>query len=151
MRFSVFENYTKIVTVDNYKKVKLFFMDTAGQEAFDRLRPMSYRKTDVFLACFAVDNPTSLQNMTEKWAPEVKQYCPNAKIFLVGLKKDLRQAQPHLVSVKNAQKVAKQISGGRYVECSAKTQEGIYDLFDFVLKCMLLKKKSDNSKECKLL
>ena len=64
--------------------------DTAGQEDYDRLRPLSYPDTDVILMCFSVDSPDSLQNIPEKWVPEVKHFCPNVPIVLVGNKKDLR-------------------------------------------------------------
>ena len=71
-------------------KVELALWDTAGQEDYDRLRPLSYPDTDVILMCFSIDSPDSLQNIPEKWVPEVKHFCPNVPIVLVGNKKDLR-------------------------------------------------------------
>ena len=56
----------------------------------DRLRPLSYPDTDVILMCFSIDQPDSLENIPEKWVPEVKHFCPNVPIVLVGNKKDLR-------------------------------------------------------------
>uniref|UniRef100_A0A915AJ89 Uncharacterized protein n=1 Tax=Parascaris univalens TaxID=6257 RepID=A0A915AJ89_PARUN len=44
--------------------------DTAGQEDYDRLRPLSYPDTDVILMCFSIDSPDSLENIPEKWTPE---------------------------------------------------------------------------------
>lgn len=70
--------------------MELALWDTAGQEDYDRLRPLSYPDTDVILMCFSVDSPDSLENIPEKWTPEVKHFCPNVPIILVGNKKDLR-------------------------------------------------------------
>lgn len=74
----------------NAFQVELALWDTAGQEDYDRLRPLSYPDTDVILMCFSVDSPDSLENIPEKWTPEVKHFCPNVPIILVGNKKDLR-------------------------------------------------------------
>ena len=63
---------------------------SGGQEDYDRLRPLSYPDTDVILMCFSIDSPDSLQNIPEKWVPEVEHFCPNVPIVLVGNKKDLR-------------------------------------------------------------
>ena len=44
----------------------LGLFDTAGQEDYDRLRPLSYPQTDVFLVCFSIVNPASYENAKEK-------------------------------------------------------------------------------------
>lgn len=62
---TVFENYVADVEVDN-KHVELALWDTAGQEDYDRLRPLSYPDSHVILICFAVDSPDSLDNVQEK-------------------------------------------------------------------------------------
>lgn len=40
--------------------MELALWDTAGQEDYDRLRPLSYPDTDVILMCFSIDSPDSL-------------------------------------------------------------------------------------------
>lgn len=65
-------------------QVSLGLWDTAGQEDYDRLRPLSYPQTDVFLICFSVASPSSFENVTSKWYPEIKHHCPDAPMILVG-------------------------------------------------------------------
>ncbi|CAL8280778.1 unnamed protein product [Boreogadus saida] len=54
------------------------------------VRPLAYPDTDVILMCFSIDSTDSLENIPEKWTPELKHFCPNVPIILVGNKKDLR-------------------------------------------------------------
>lgn len=63
--------------------------DTAGQEDYDRLRPLSYPDTDVILIAFCLVAPDTLDNILEKWAGEVHHYCSDVPIILVGTKSDL--------------------------------------------------------------
>ncbi|MGH0147372.1 UNVERIFIED_CONTAM: hypothetical protein FKN15_067439 [Acipenser sinensis] len=58
-------------------------------EDYDRLRPLSYPMTDVFLICFSVVNPASFQNVREEWVPELKEYAPNVPFLLIGTQIDL--------------------------------------------------------------
>lgn len=60
------------------------FID-AFQEDYDRLRPLSYPQTDVFVLCFSVVSPVSFDNVSTKWIPEIRQHCPDAPIVLVGM------------------------------------------------------------------
>jgi GTPase SAR1 family protein len=70
--------------------------------------------------------------------PEIKQYCPDAPIVLVGTKTDLREdlaAQRSLnaegkafVTRKDAVKVAKKIKAHKLLECSALTQQGLQNV-----------------------
>jgi small GTP-binding protein len=67
---SVFENYSADVMVDG-KVISLGLWDTAGQEDYDRLRPLSYPQTDVFLICFSVVDPSSYENIRSR----VRSHC----------------------------------------------------------------------------
>lgn len=62
---TVFENYVTLVQFDG-KTVELALWDTAGQEEYDRLRPLSYPESNVILIVFSVDFPTSLANVQDK-------------------------------------------------------------------------------------
>jgi len=78
------------VTVDG-KPCNLRLWDTAGLEKYDRLRPLSYFQTDVFIICFSLVSHASFQNVENKWSPEIRRYAPDAPIILVGTKLDLRE------------------------------------------------------------
>ncbi len=64
---TVFENYiTQVEHKQSGKGVELALWDTAGQEEYDRLRPLSYPETDLLFVCFAIDCPNSLENVLDK-------------------------------------------------------------------------------------
>ena len=87
---TVFENYSANVMVDG-RPVNLGLWDTAGQADYDRLRPLSYPQTDVFLVCYSVVSRTSFVNVKSKWWPELKHHQPRVPLLLVGCKADLRE------------------------------------------------------------
>jgi Ras-related C3 botulinum toxin substrate 1 len=118
------------------KPINLGLWDTAGQEDYDRLRPLSYPQTDVFLVAFSIVNPASFENVRAKWHPEVSHHCPSTPIILVGTKVDLRE-DPSTVEKLQAKKqspityegalqMANEISAAKYMECSAITYGSVF-------------------------
>jgi Ras family protein A len=137
---TVFENYITYPThPPTGKTVELALWDTAGQEEYDRLRPLSYPETDLIFVCFAIDCPNSLENVVDKWYPEVLHFCPYTPLFLVGLKSDLRLKKTCIdmlktqgltpVSAEQAMQVANKM-GAQYMECSSKEMRGVDEIFE---------------------
>ncbi|NXA75474.1 RHOA protein, partial [Thryothorus ludovicianus] len=173
---TVFENYVADIEVDG-KQVELALWDTAGQEDYDRLRPLSYPDTDVILMCFSIDSPDSLENIPEKWTPEVKHFCPNVPIILVGNKKDLRNdehTRRELAKMKQAvgfgllsraafvllqepvkpeegRDMANRIGAFGYMECSAKTKDGVREVFEMATRAALQARRGKKKSGCLLL
>lgn len=120
----------------------LGLFDTAGQEDYDRLRPLSYPQTDVFLVCFSVTSPASFENVREKWFPEVHHHCPGVPCLIVGTQTDLRddpsvreklgKQKMSPVRREDGERMAKELGAVKYVECSALTQYKLKDVFDEV-------------------
>jgi len=147
---TVFENYVADVEVDG-RRVELALWDTAGQEDYDRLRPLSYPDSHVVLICFAIDLPDSLENVQEKWIGEVMHFCPKVPVMLVGCKKDLRrdertnnnlrQQNQRPITPEQGQAVAQKIGARMYLECSARTGEGVREVFQHATRAALLKPK----------
>nr|XP_008117796.1 PREDICTED: rho-related GTP-binding protein RhoJ isoform X2 [Anolis carolinensis] len=86
---TVFDHYAVTVTVSGQQHL-LGLYDTAGQEDYNQLRPLSYPNTDVFLICFSVVNPASYHNVQEEWVPELKGCMPHVPYVLIGTQIDLR-------------------------------------------------------------
>ncbi|KAJ2013026.1 GTP-binding protein Rho1 [Coemansia sp. RSA 376] len=157
---TVFENYVADVEVDN-KRVELALWDTAGQEDYDRLRPLSYPDSHVILICFAIDMPDSLDNVQEKWISEVMHFCKGLPIILVGCKMDTRTdpqvlaelAKSNQVPISNerGKEVGRQIGATKYLECSAKTREGVDDVFREATRAALLAKPGKKNKNSRCL
>ncbi|GAA5861697.1 hypothetical protein JCM8547_000708 [Rhodosporidiobolus lusitaniae] len=138
---TVFENYV-LNKPHSGKIVEFALWDTAGQEEYDRLRPLSYPETHVLFICFAVDFPVSLENVEDKWHPEVSHFCDSVPVILVATKTDLRtspraidllKAQGrHPVTYEEGLAVAQRI-GARYAEVSAMKGEGVEEVFEMAL------------------
>lgn len=140
---TVFENYVVTKPYGDNKIVEFALWDTAGQEEYDRLRPLSYPESDVLLVCFAIDYPTSLDNVMDKWFPEVAHFCEGVPVILVGTKADLRNDQRTLdllkaqgrapVSYQEGADVARKM-GAKYAEVSAKMGTGVHVVFEAALR-----------------
>lgn len=159
---TVFDNYSANVMVDG-KPINLGLWDTAGQEDYDRLRPLSYPQTDVFLICFSLISPASFENVRAKWYPEVNHHCPDTPIILVGTKLDLRDDKDTVEKLRDKKlapltypqglALAKEINAVKYLECSALTQKGLKTVFDEAIRAVLCprQKKKPKGSGCLLI
>jgi small GTP-binding protein len=139
------------------RPVNLGLWDTAGQEDYDRLRPLSYPQTDVFLVCFSVISPSSFENVKTKWYPEISHHAPGVPFLLVGTKIDLRDdedqvqrlREKHLepIAEAKANALAAQLGAQKYLECSALTQKGLKNVFDEAIRSVLTGKAAKSAKK----
>ena len=144
---TVFDNYSANVMVDG-KPVNLGLWDTAGQEDYDRLRPLSYPQTDVFIVCYSVISPASFENVKTKWFPELNHHSPGTPIILVGTKVDMRdeaKTQEELrktnqspITTVQGVNMQKEIGAAKCLECSALTQKGLKVVFDEAIRVVLV-------------
>ncbi|CAB1343268.1 unnamed protein product [Coregonus sp. 'balchen'] len=107
------------------------------EDEFDKLRPLCYTNADIFLLCFSVVSPSSFQNVTEKWVPEIRRHCPQV---LVGTQSDLREDVNVLIELakykerpvepQEAHQCAEDMRAVSHMECSSLTQKNLKEVFD---------------------
>jgi small GTP-binding protein len=155
---TVFDNYFSIVRVNNIE-VKLELWDTAGQEEYDRLRPLSYPNTDIFLLVFGINSQVSFKNIKDKWYPEIAHHCPDTPFFLIATKTDLIHDESEyqklqakgqtLVSTEAILELGKKINAVKCMGCSSLRVEGLHDIFKEAIGTVLDKKYKHEKKERK--
>jgi len=156
---TVFDNYVVNLTAGE-ETIELGLWDTAGQEEYDRLRPLSYANANVFLVCFSVVNRVSFENVHSKWYPEVNHFCPSVPLILVGTKLDLRDAAtiekmkaagtPAVMPNEGVELATKKLKAIKFIECSAFTGENLKNVFDEAVKSVLFSKRKKAKGGCTL-
>uniref|UniRef100_A0A8C8RBG3 Rho family GTPase 2 n=1 Tax=Pelusios castaneus TaxID=367368 RepID=A0A8C8RBG3_9SAUR len=136
---TVFENYTASFEIDK-QRIELNMWDTSGSAYYDNVRPLAYPDSDAVLICFDISRPETLDSVLKKWQGETQEFCPSAKIVLVGCKLDMRTdlntlrelSKQRLIPVTHEQgsTLARQMGAVAYVECSSKVSENsVRDVF----------------------
>ena len=144
--FCRFDNYAATVYVDS-QPFTLGIFNTARMAAYDRLRPLSYPQTDVFLVCFSVVSPASFENVYRMYFPEIDLHCPNVPKILVGTKMDLLDSVSEIEKLKKkklapitreqGEALRLKIGAVAYIECSSLTQVGLKEVFDTAVRAAL--------------
>lgn len=133
---TVFDNYETDAIVDG-QTVYLGLWDTAGQEGYDRLRPLSYPQTDVFLICFSLNNRTSFEHIEKKWKPELDHHAAQVPFLVVGTKEDIREEQKAFDTFENLSSKALSVGAVKYLECSAMKLTGLQEVFEEAIRAAL--------------
>lgn len=144
--------------VDNVN-VSLRLWDTFGDHEKDRR--FAYGRSDVVLLCFSITNPVSLRNCKVMWYPEIRRFCPQTPVLLVGCKNDLRYMycdetylsyfrdrspfvratrKSDLVMPDEARAVARDL-GVSYYETSVFTYYGVNEVFENSIRAALIARR----------
>ena len=118
----------KIVELEGNRKIKLSVIDTNGQEKY-RALPLNYfKKADVVLFVFALNDSGSFEKIGQ-WIDRFKNNNGKnvKKMFLIGNKSDLVK----VIEQKEIDDFANKY-GLTYMETSAKTKNQINELFTII-------------------
>jgi Ras homolog gene family, member G len=127
-------------TFSNGIEIEVRLCETGGE----RLRTLSYPGTDLFIVCFAINDPYSFKNVKEMWFPEIHQHCPKIPKLLVGTKEDLRNDLDSINQMKEKNinfvdeeelfEMQNQIGAFSYISTSAWEHINVDEIFDECLK-----------------
>jgi Ras-related C3 botulinum toxin substrate 1 len=133
---TVLDNITTNVMY-NQEIIHLQLWDTAGQEDYKELLPLSYPQTDVFILAFSLVDPITLENIEKIWVQEIRQFCPTTPYILVGLKSDLRSKPPlgatPIPQIKGEETMRK-IGALDYIECSSPKSINLKEAFEAAIR-----------------
>ena len=121
--------------VDFAKTLKFDIWDTVGQERFRSIAKIFYKDAHVVILVYDITSKKSFNALNDFWIGEIKNNCNGSPLFaIIGNKNDLYMKQE--VDPLDAKDLAKKI-GGIFQLTSAKTAEGISQLFDIIGKKIL--------------
>lgn len=144
---TIVDNFVKTIYVDG-KELNLAMWDTAGQENYSSVRTISYSNSEIIMICYSIGDKTTLKDVAKIWAPEARNYCVDADVLLVGLKKDLRDEaasadilEGPIASVEAGRAMAEEIKALDFLECSARTRENVHGVFEAAGRYILKREK----------
>ena len=158
-RTEVCDNYYVKKTMYKLSPVSIAAWDSASDDLSERLRLIMYKDTDVFLVCHSLSDQTSLKHAATKWFEEIRARYPDTPVVIVGTKADEQFAEDpntskskgrgsRSVKTKSTDPLALEVGekwNTKYVmECSAKTQVGLEQVFQKVAKAALEGRKGSS-------
>ncbi|CAL6006846.1 Rac/Rho-like_protein [Hexamita inflata] len=119
--------------------------DTANLHEFPTLKQLLFNSASVFVVCYAINDQSSLDDITNYWMPELEIYLETRPFILVGLKEDLRHEGSKIVSEKDVQKVIDKFQPYSHILCSACTNLNINLLIDTAIRAAINQKLNNQS------
>ncbi|KRH92483.1 small GTP-binding protein domain [Pseudoloma neurophilia] len=130
---TIFENLFISIEIKNFP-VQLYVWDTAGQEAYDSIIPLTYKQTSIGVLCYSIADKYSFDALEEKWIRELKYHSPESEVVLIGTKSDLREtmAPEQCISYEEGEELARKLGAIGFFECSAKDGKNCKQVFTFI-------------------
>jgi small GTP-binding protein len=122
-------NFFQFETKDGQVLMRIY--DTAGQEKYLSLTVSYFRDSDLALLVFDITDTETYNNLP-KWISHIRGLSPNVKIILIGNKIDLESSRA--VFTENSEAFAESNNVENFLEVSAKTNDGILDLFESLIE-----------------
>lgn len=157
-RPTVYENTGVDVFMDGVQ-ISLGLWDTSGSDAFKGIRPLSYQQADVVLMCYSVANHNSFLNLRNKWISEIRSHLPRIPVLVVATQTDQRDTGPYrssCISPIDGKRLAQDVRAKGYVECSALSNRGVQQVFEYAVRTAVNQAKRQNRRklfsinECKI-
>ncbi|GFQ81804.1 ras-like GTP-binding protein rhoA [Trichonephila clavata] len=114
------KQYPLDLEMPNKVVAKCMVVDADARDELKEARMDNYRQSDIFLLCFAMDDPNSFKSISEKWVPELKEFLSKRLCLLVGLKQDVKERK---IITETGENLKEELKLHKYMECSA--YEGI--------------------------
>ena len=147
-------NFSKTILFQN-NPVDIKPFDTLSQPKYEEVRSLTYEGTDVFIICFSLVEPQSLENVASKWVKEAHDFSSEAPIILVGLKKDLRDSfteDPNNTNLSpiptnDGQSTKARIGAYEYIECSSLNNSNVNEVFVSAMMAVSYQSHQDESED----
>lgn len=117
--------------------------------------PGRVHPTPAFLSIVTANRPSP----PTQWVAEVNRNCPGAAILLVGLKADirfhaksvekLRRSGKALVTPEQGEQFRENIGASRYLECSARSGQGVLEVLGETARVAMQIRKDDNCRKAR--
>lgn len=154
----VYDIYKTQVNIEN-RTININITDMlAGEEDYAKLRQLEYSQYDIILVCFSLVSSSSYENVKNKWINEIREFEPNKKVVLIGMKSDLRddisQNSDHEmmpISTLEGKQLKMEINASDYVECSSLKKYNLDGVIESIAKVYLESKTQIEKKESKCL
>jgi len=129
-------------------QVNISLFEVSGSDEYADLRKLLYPGTHLIIFCVGIDDHylTKTKSRVDSWYKEFKQYCPGIPIFVVGTKKDIRDDVDGLLALaekrvkpmkaSDLSQLCKKFKGVAVLECSAKSGDGIEQVFHTAIKVL---------------
>ncbi|KAK6996927.1 P-loop containing nucleoside triphosphate hydrolase protein [Favolaschia claudopus] len=120
------------------------FAAISAEPSYVHRPPLGIPDADVFVICFSVANRASFAAVRDRYIREARRFCKGVPCVVVGTKIDLRaaagwgggggdvqeNADEAVITTAQGARMAWEVGAEAYAECSARTGEGVSEVFD---------------------